>query len=96
MREISEGEISQLISAGWNLTEDRKKIKKEFRFKNFKQSIDFMKEIQPIADGLNHHPDVCIYYNKVFIELSTHEKGGLTDLDYQLAVKIDDIYKMLS
>lgn len=95
MRSISSKELEELRSNGWLISEDGKKIRKEYKFKNFKGSIEFLKEVQPPADGLNHHPDVCIYYNRVIVELTTHDVGGLTDLDYQLALKIDDIYKML-
>jgi 4a-hydroxytetrahydrobiopterin dehydratase len=96
VRSISSKELEELKNNGWIISEDNKKIRKEYKFKNFKQSIDFLKDIQPSADALNHHPDVCVYYNKVIIELSTHEVNGLTELDYQLANKIDDLYKLKS
>ncbi|WP_338603997.1 4a-hydroxytetrahydrobiopterin dehydratase [Sulfolobus tengchongensis] len=96
MRGISSKELEELKSQGWSVSEDGKKIKKEYKLKDFKQSIDLLREIQPSADALDHHPDICVYYNRVIIELTTHDFGGLTDLDYQLAVKIDEIYKMLS
>lgn len=40
---------------------------------------------------MNHHPDICVYYNRVVISLTTHDVGGLTDLDFELAKKIDGI-----
>ncbi len=94
MSGISSKGLEELKNNGWLILEDGKKIKKEFKFKDFKQSIDFLKDIQPSADALDHHPDVCIYYNRVIVELTTHDMGGLTDLDYKLAIKIDELYKM--
>ncbi|AKA74975.1 4a-hydroxytetrahydrobiopterin dehydratase [Saccharolobus solfataricus] len=94
MSGISSKELEELKINGWIVLENGKKIKKEFRFKDFKQSVDFLKDIQPSADALDHHPDVCVYYNRVVVELTTHDVGGLTDLDYKLAIKLDELYKM--
>ncbi|EZQ11003.1 MULTISPECIES: 4a-hydroxytetrahydrobiopterin dehydratase [Acidianus] len=93
MTKLSEQEIRKEISnlQGWTYEEN--KIKKEFQFTNFDDSVTFVWMIRPIANGMNHHPDLCIYYNKVIVELTTHDEGGVTDLDLQLAEKIDDISK---
>ncbi len=56
--------------------------------------MDFLKRIQPVADSMNHHPDVCIYYSKVIIELTTHDEGGITKMDFDLAMKIDSLSKV--
>ncbi|MBP1357346.1 MAG: 4a-hydroxytetrahydrobiopterin dehydratase [Sulfolobus sp.] len=87
-REEIENRLKEL--SGWELVEG-KKLRKTFKFKDFRESVKFLQIIQPIADSFNHHPDVCIYYNKVLIELTTHEKGGLTELDFQLAKEIDKL-----
>lgn len=91
MKKLSEDEINSLIKnlKGWTL--DNNKLKKEFRFSNFKQSINFLDLVEPVADSINHHPDVCIYYNRVVVELTTHDVGGLSDLDFQLAEKMDEL-----
>jgi 4a-hydroxytetrahydrobiopterin dehydratase len=44
---------------------------------------------------MNHHPDVCVKYNRVEVELTTHDEGGVTEKDVQLARKIDEVYKTL-
>lgn len=93
MKKLTEEEIRQFISnnEGWKLKGNL--IEKVFSFNNFKESVDFIAKIQPIADKLDHHPDVCIYYNKVVVQLTTHDAGGLTDLDVELAKEIDRITK---
>jgi 4a-hydroxytetrahydrobiopterin dehydratase len=60
-------------------------------FKDFRESVQFVNKIQLVADAMNHHPDTCIYYNKVIIQLTTHDVDGITDLDVELAKKIDEI-----
>jgi len=72
---------------GWTLEES--KIKKDFEFKNFLESIEFVNKVSKIAEELNHHPDIEINYNKVTVSLSTHEEGGVTDKDITLAKTID-------
>ncbi|MCY0860622.1 MAG: 4a-hydroxytetrahydrobiopterin dehydratase [Sulfolobaceae archaeon] len=88
-REIEE-KLKEL--QGWELVED-KKLRKTFKFKNFQESIRFLTLIQPVADSINHHPDVCVYYSRVVVELTTHEKGGLTELDFKLAKELDRIFE---
>jgi len=93
MKKLSEGEIKEKLKElkDWNLKGD--KLEKTFTFNDFKGSVDFLNKIEPIADGMDHHPDVCIYYNKVVIQLTTHDVGGLSDLDIELAKKIDSLVK---
>ncbi len=91
MKKLSDDEINSSIKKlkGWTL--DNNKLKKEFKFSNFKQSIDFLNLVEPVADSIDHHPDVCIYYNRVIVELTTHDIGGLSDLDFELAEKMDEL-----
>lgn len=64
-------------------------IVREFSFKDFKQAIDFVKQVAEVAEAVNHHPDIFISYNKVKLDSSTHTAGGLTQKDFELATKID-------
>ena len=93
MKKLSEEEIKENLKElkGWNLKGE--KLEKTFTFKDFKSSVDFLNKIEPIADEMDHHPDVCIYYNKVVIQLTTHDVGGLSDLDIELAKKIDSLVR---
>lgn len=91
MKKLSQDEIRIFLdnSKGWNLKDN--KLEKVFLFKDFRESVQFVNKIQPVADAMNHHPDICIYYNKVIIQLTTHDVDGITDLDVELAKKIDEI-----
>ena len=66
-----------------------KKIRQEFKFKNFKEAIDFVNKVALLAENEGHHPDIYIFYNRVKIELWTHAIGGLFENDFILAAKIE-------
>lgn len=66
-------------------------ISKSFEFENYSQSIDFINSVAVLAEKENHHPDILIEYCKVTITLSTHDVGGITEKDYNLAKLIDHI-----
>jgi 4a-hydroxytetrahydrobiopterin dehydratase len=83
--------LSQL-SPGWQQIENRQ-IRKEFPFQNFKKAMTFAQVIALIAEKEKHHPDLCISYHKVDINLSTHSIGGLSENDFIMAAKFEDIYQ---
>ena len=64
---------------------------KKFRFKNFADAMKFVNSVAGIAELEGHHPDFCVHYNKVEIELFTHAISGLSENDFILAAKIDMI-----
>lgn len=65
---------------------------KEFEFASFGKAIDFVNKILPLTEEADHHPDIFIHdYKKVKIILSTHEENKVTQKDYSLAKKIDNI-----
>lgn len=65
---------------------------KEFILSDFISTIDFVNKIVPLAEKMNHHPDLLIHsYKKVKVSLTTHSEGKITDLDYLLASEIDKI-----
>jgi 4a-hydroxytetrahydrobiopterin dehydratase len=68
-----------------------KKIKKEFKFKDFKEAIGFVNKVAHLAEEEGHHPDIYIVYNRVGIELWTHAIGGLSENDFILAAKVEKI-----
>src|SRR5215470_5717483 len=75
--------LAKLI--GWREVADRDAIFKRFEFKDFNQAFGFMATAALVAEKLNHHPEWFNVYNKVDVTLSTHDAGGLTDLDIRLA-----------
>ena len=64
---------------------------KKFRFNNFSDSMKFANSVAEIAEQQGHHPDFCVHYNKVEIELFTHSISGLSENDFIVAAKIDMI-----
>ncbi len=75
--------------SGWTLSEDGKAIRKEYKFKNFKEVIAYFNRIAEIAESENHHPDLRIGYSRVGVELSTHAIKGISENDFILASKFD-------
>ena len=70
---------------------DNKTIKKEFEFDNFIDAFGFMSRVSLLSEKMNHHPDWQNTYNKVKINLTTHDKGGITNNDINLAESIDKL-----
>ena len=68
-------------------------VYRQFKFKDFKEAIQFVNKVAEIAEQENHHPDITINYNKVSIELYTHAINGLSENDFILPAKIDEIQK---
>jgi 4a-hydroxytetrahydrobiopterin dehydratase len=83
--------IGQIFS--WTLIrQGMHRIKKDFMFNNFKEAISFVNNVADVAENEGHHPNIVINYNRITIELYTHAAGGLTENDFILAAKIDDIH----
>ncbi len=81
-------EYLKQLPKGWEVLEG-KRIRKEFKFKGFPDSMAFANKVALIAQSEGHHPDMEIHYSRVVIELSTHAIGGLSENDFILAAKID-------
>jgi 4a-hydroxytetrahydrobiopterin dehydratase len=75
----------------WKL-EDTTKIYRSFRFSNFLESMRFINEVAEVAEAEGHHPDIFISYSYVRITLTTHNIGGLSENDFIMAAKIDEIF----
>ena len=73
----------------WNFKEGG--IEKDFLFKDFTQAMGFIIKVGLQAEKMNHHPELFSVYNKVKIRLTTHDQGGLTDKDFQLATLIESV-----
>lgn len=78
------------VLKGWNFLNDQ--IEKEYTLKDFKSALNFINKIGEEAEKMNHHPDILLHsYNKVKITLSTHSEGGVTNNDFKLAEKIENL-----
>lgn len=78
------------IDPNWQLREQ--KLYRDFKFKDFGEAMSFVNQVAGAADEANHHPDISISYNRVTLELSTHDVGGLSKKDFKLAAKIDKLH----
>ena len=74
---------------GWSLQND--KLNRVFTFNTYKDGLDFAVEVGLRADQLNHHPDIAIGYCKVTVSVNTHDVGGISPFDFELARQIDAI-----
>ena len=87
-KEIKE-KFEHLFLKGWRLSEDKIYIQKTFVFKNFKEAFAWMCRIAFIAEEINHHPNWANVFKTVDISLSTHDAGGLTELDLDFANAVE-------
>ncbi|MDB5968217.1 MAG: 4a-hydroxytetrahydrobiopterin dehydratase [Hydrocarboniphaga sp.] len=76
----------------WSLDNRRNAIAREFKFADFCDAFAFMTRVALVAEKRNHHPEWSNVYNKVSITLTTHDAGGLSLLDIELAREIDSIF----
>lgn len=88
---LSDDEVRQRLAGlpGWSLAEG--KLAREFRFADFARAFGFMTSAAIEADKLNHHPEWSNVYNKVTVRLVTHEAKGITELDFELARKMNEL-----
>jgi len=90
-KERAVGYLTEL-RATWDLIDENKKIRAEFEFKDFLSAVDFVNKIAKVAESESHHPDIYIFYNTVTIELWTHAMNGLSENDFIVAAKIENLY----
>ncbi len=88
-KKLTEAELKDLPD-GWKLAEDHKSIRQSYEFKSFAEAWSFMSHVALLAEKMDHHPDWSNAYNKVEISLSSHDAGGLTSKDIELAKAITD------
>ena len=86
------------LKLGWEVIEDPsassgqgKKIRHEFKFKDFVKAMEFVNKVAKLAEEQGHHPNIHIYYSRVVIDLTTHSIKGLSENDFILAAKIEQI-----
>jgi 4a-hydroxytetrahydrobiopterin dehydratase len=91
MAVLSDDQINSRLGKleGWSRDGDA--LARTFSFDDFVGSVDFVNRITPPAEEMNHHPDLAISWNKVTVSLSTHSQGGITENDFELAARIDDL-----
>lgn len=93
---LNQTQINEKLQNLPNWRTNGQEISNTFKFKNFIQAIDFVNLLVEPAEKAGHHPDISISYNKVTINLTTHDEGGITQKDFDLAIEINDIFNTLS
>ncbi|MBD6619108.1 4a-hydroxytetrahydrobiopterin dehydratase [Komarekiella sp. 'clone 1'] len=88
---LSEAEIQEQASALSDWIVEKSKLQTTRKFKDFIQAIEFVNKLVEPAESAGHHPDIEISYNKVKITLTTHDAGGLTQKDFDIAEVISQI-----
>lgn len=93
MATLSDAEIEErLAGAGEWLRGDQQTIVRELKFDDFAAAIAFVNRVAELAEQANHHPDILVHgWNRVRLTLSTHSAGGLTDADFRLAARIEEL-----
>lgn len=66
-------------------------LQKEYKFKNFKQALEFVNKVGRVAEARDHHPDILIKYNQVTLTYYTHTVNAVTEKDIRLAAEIDEL-----
>ena len=86
-------ELSTLTDTGWTLVEGRDAIFKCYKFSSFIEAFSWMSAAALWSEKMNHHPEWFNVYNQVRITLTTHDAGGFSKRDVELAVEIDALLK---
>ncbi len=86
---LSDEQVQEALKARPEWSESGEAIQRTFAFANFVAAMAFVGKVAQLAERVQHHPDILIRYNKVTFTLSTHDAGGLTARDFDLAAQID-------
>ena len=88
---LNQNQIEALVNQlpQWTVTDTS--LQRQLVFRNFVEAFGFMTQVALLAEARNHHPNWSNVYNRVTIELTTHDLGGLSSLDEELASAIDDL-----
>ncbi|MBX7222301.1 MAG: 4a-hydroxytetrahydrobiopterin dehydratase [Blastocatellia bacterium] len=90
-RKFAEAEIEAALKLVPDWEQKDAAIVRVFQFTDFKEAMVFVNQVAELAEAADHHPDITINWNRVTLLLTTHDRGGLTQLDFDLAGKIDGI-----
>jgi len=91
MKKLTQTELDTAIAqlSEWKLVNN--KLNKTFKFKDFVTAFGFMTKVAIVSEKMDHHPEWFNVYNRVVIDLTTHDAGGISNLDIDLAKKIDGL-----
>jgi 4a-hydroxytetrahydrobiopterin dehydratase len=95
MSKLDEDGRAALLDAGWVHDPARDAVSKTYQFRNFIEAFGWMTQAAIVAEKLNHHPEWSNVYKTVDVTLTTHDAGGLTELDAKLAGRMDTLAERL-
>lgn len=72
---------------GWSIESGR--LTKEFKFESYLSGVEFVSKVGAAAENLNHHPDIHLFWRRVVVAMNTHDVGGISPFDFELARRVD-------
>ena len=91
MTKLTEAQISAGLQPSWTVQQG--KLHREYKFSDFAHAFGFMATAAPLIEKMNHHPEWFNVYNKVTVDLNTHDAGGITARDFELAELLEGLSK---
>lgn len=92
MPKLSEGQVEEALKSVPEWGESGDAIQRTYQFPDFVKAMGFVDQVAQAAEKARHHPDILIRYNKVTLTLSTHDAGGISEKDFDLAKKCDQFF----
>lgn len=96
MERLNEEAVAKRLTelSDWKLS-DEKWIERKYRFQDYLNGVQFVQEVAQVSEEMNHHPFISIDYKLITIKITSWRAKGLTDLDFILAKKYDELYKKI-
>src|SRR6266404_9417248 len=82
--------VASELDSGWRVVNEHH-LEKEYKFKNFREALDFTNKVGELAESQGHHPDIYLAWGQVKLTISTHKIDGLTESDFVMAAKADKL-----
>ena len=86
------GRLASELGQEWKVVDDHQ-LEREYKFKNFREALTFTNKVGELAESQGHHPDIILAWGKVKLTIWTHKVDGLTESDFILAAKADQLFK---
>jgi 4a-hydroxytetrahydrobiopterin dehydratase len=83
-------QMQNRLNGGWQVL-DEQRLEKQFKFPDFRRALEFVNRVGEVAEKQNHHPDIYFTWGQARIQIWTHKINGLTESDFVLAAKIDEL-----
>ncbi len=91
-KKLNDAEIRERLAGAKGWTLQNGKLHREFQSKDFVTAFGNMTRVALVAEAMNHHPEWFNVWNKLVVDLNTHSVGGISNLDFELAAKINEIF----